>query len=261
MQNRRKASGSVIVEGTCGVMLLIAVIVPLLLFCANVTIQLILQAKVSHIANQSAQIADEGKYWLGVPRPGYDQRIASDKATAVASAMCKQMGLPDASVVVAFDDRNPDFDITVCDLNVNAVGSIPFRLTIFNFDLARLFPGNVSARGVAAHAKIKPYALVHMDAPHRIDQSTRTPLGFNERDVAVLPAYGFFYQAVAGNSSVPQTPYGKGLAPNLTPENFFALNHYHLKKSDIEYVVKTGQDVQLSGWHKDRRIDNRSVSF
>lgn len=257
---KRANHGSVIVEGTCGVMLLIAVVVPLLLFCANVAVQLILQAKVSHIANQAAQVADEGKYWLGVPRPGYDQRTASEKASAVATAMCKELGLPSASVNVTFDDKNPDFDITVCELNVNAIASIPFRLTIFNFDFARLFPGNVSARGVASHAKITPYALVHMDAPHRIDQSTRTG-AFNERDVAVLPAYGFFYQAVAGNTAVPQTPYGKGLAPNLTPENFFAMNHYHLKKSDIEFILRTGRDVQLSGWHKERRIDNRSVSF
>jgi hypothetical protein len=256
----RAARGSIILEGTCSILLLAAVIIPLLIFSVNMAAQLILQAKVSHIANQAAQTIDDGKYWLGMPRPGYDQDQASQKATNVATALSKRLGLPNASVTVSFDGSSEDFDLTVCDVNVNAIALIPFRLTIFGFDMARLFPGNVSARGVACHAKVKPYALVHMDAPHAIDESTRRPLGFNQRDVAVMPAYGFFYTAVGGETKIG-TPYGKGLAPNLSPENFFAMNHYHLKKSDVDHVMATGEDVQLSGWNRDKVINEKPVSY
>jgi hypothetical protein len=257
---RRQASGSIIVEGTCSLLLLAGVIIPLLIFSVNLAAQLILQAKVSHIANQAAQAVDDGKYWLGMPRPGYDQEQASHKATAVATTLSKRLGLPNASVTVSFDSTATDYDLTVCDVNVNAIALIPFRLTIFGFDMARLYPGNVNARGVACHAKVKPYALVHMDAPHAIDESTRRPLGFNQRDVAVMPAYGFFYTAVGGETKIG-TPYGKGLADNLSPENFFAMNHYHLKKSDVEHVLATGEDVQLSGWNKNKVINEKDASW
>ena len=254
---KRSASGSAIVEGTCGTVLILGIAVPLLLFFGNVAAQLSLQAQVSHIANQAAQACDDGRYWLGQQRPGFTEQVASEQATAVAQDLCERVGLKGASVNVKFESNNSEFDVTVCDVNVNAVGKIPFRTTAFGFDLAKLFPGNVSARGVAAHAKVKPYALIHMDAPTREDQSATTPLGFNQRDVAVIPAYGFFYNASAGSPNTIATPYGKGLAPNLSPENFIAMNHYHLKKSDIEHVIATGQEVQLSAWHKQTKFFNR----
>ncbi len=253
----RNSSGSAIVEGTCGTVLILGIAVPLFLFFGNVAAQLSLQAQVSHIANQAAQACDNGRYWLGQPRPGFTEQVASEEATAVAQELCERVGLKGASVNVKFESNNPNFDVTVCDVNVNAVGKIPFRTTAFGFDLAKLFPGNVSARGVAAHAKVKPYALIHMDAPTREDQSVTRPLGYNERDVAVIPAYGFFYNASAGAPNTIATPYGKGLAPNLSPENFIAMNHYHLKKTDIEHVMATGQDVPISAWHYSTRFFNR----
>ncbi len=260
LRRRRLSNGTVLAEGAAGVVVLSAVIVPMLIFFANMAAQLVLQEKVSNIANQAAQSVDEQRYWIGLPRPGFNQSVASDKATAVAEALCRRVGLQNASVSVSFDDSNPDYDLTVCDVNVNAVSDIPFRTVLFGFDMASLFPGNVRARGVASHAKIVPYALIHMDAPHAIDQSTRRPLGFNERDVAVIPCYGFFYTAVAGETKVG-TPYGKGLAPGLSPENFFAMNHYHLKKSDVTHVMATGEDIQLSGWHKQHVINGREIHY
>ncbi|MDZ4832813.1 MAG: hypothetical protein SGJ27_03335 [Candidatus Melainabacteria bacterium] len=255
--NHRAASGSVLIEGVSGLSILVAVIVPMIIFMANLAAQLMLQEKVAHVANQAAGTVDQKRYWLGAPRPGYDQEKASENAKAVAQELCKRIGIQNASVSITFDNSNPDFDITVCDINANAVTEIPFRTEVFGYDMARLFPGNVSARGVASHAKVAPYALIHMDAPHGMDESTRRPLGFNQRDVAVIPAYGFFYTAVAGVTKTP-TPYGKGIA-NLAPENFFAMNHYHLKKSDVEHVVATDEDIQLSGWHKQHVISGKEI--
>lgn len=253
----RVATGSVLVEGVSGLSILVAVIVPMIIFMANLAAQLMLQEKVAHVANQAAETVDEKRYWLGAPRPGYDQNKAAENAKAVAEALLHRIGLQNASVHITFDNSNPDFDITVCDINANAITQIPFRTDVFGYDMAPLFPGNVSARGVASHAKVAPYALIHMDAPHGMDESTRRPLGFNQRDVAVIPAYGFFYTAVAGVTKLP-TPYGKGIA-NLAPENFFAMNHYHLKKSDVEHVVATGEDIQLSGWHKQHVINGKEI--
>jgi hypothetical protein len=254
---RRAATGSVLAEGAAGVVVLTAVIVPMIIFMANLAAQLMLQEKVAHVANQAAETVDEKRYWLGAPRPGYNQQRATDHAKQVAQELCKRIGLQNASVNVTFDNSNPEFDVTVCDINANAIAQIPFRTEVFGYDMARLFPGNVNARGVASHAKVTPYALIHMDAPHGVDQSTRRPLGFNERDVAVIPAYGFFYTAVGGVSTTG-TPYGKGIA-NLQPENFFAMNHYHLKKSDVEYVAETGNDVQLSTWNRQHVISGRET--
>lgn len=257
---RRNSTGSVLAEGTAGVVILASIAVPLLVYLVNLATQLLLQEKVAHIANQAAQAVDDKRYWLGLPRPGYDQAMATEKATAIAKDLCRRVGLQNASVDVRFDDSNTEYDITTCDVNVNAVAQIPFRTVVFGYDFASLFPGNIKARGVATHAKIIPYALIHMDAPHAIDQVYRRPLGYNERDVAVIPAYGFFYTAVAGTTTMP-TPYGKGLAPGLSPENFFSMNHYHLKKTDIEHVLATGEDVQLSGWHPGHLINSREVNF
>ncbi|MBX9671588.1 MAG: hypothetical protein K2X93_28625 [Candidatus Obscuribacterales bacterium] len=256
----RNCMGSVLAEGTAGIVILASVAVPLVVYLVNLATQLLLQEKVAHIANQAAQAVDDKRYWLGLPRPGYDQSLATEKAKAIAQDLCHRIGLQNASVDVRFDDSNTEYDITTCDINVNAVAQIPFRTVVFGYDFASLFPGNVKARGVATHAKIIPYALIHMDAPHAIDQVYRRPLGYNERDVAVLPAYGFFYTAVAGTTRMP-TPYGKGLAPGLSPENFFSMNHYHLKKTDIEHVTATGDDIQLSGWHPGRVINGKEVTF
>lgn len=256
----RAGNGSTLIEGTAGIVVVSLVVVPMLVFFANLAAHLLLQAKVAHIANQAALTVDDSKYWLGMPRPGFTETVASDKATNVARELCKRVGLKDASVNVTFETDNSDFEVTICDVNVNAVSQIPFRLNIFGFDMASLFPGNISARGVASHAKVQPYALIHMDAPHIVDEVNRRPLGFNQRDVAVIPAYGFFYNAVAGETTTP-TEYGKGLAKNLSPENFFAMNHYHLKKSDVDYVLETGKDVQLSSWHPGRTINGQVVTF
>lgn len=256
----RRQQGSILAEGVAGIFILASVIVPLLIYLVNLASQLMLQERVAHIANEAAQTIDDKRYWIGLPRPGFDQAVASEKATTLAQDLCQRVGLQNASVTVTFDDSNPDFDVTVCDVNVNAVAHIPFRTVVFGYDFAGLFPGNIRARGVASHAKIIPYALIHMDAPHGIDESTRRPLGFNQRDVAIIPAYGFFYTAVAGETKTG-TPYGKGLADGLSPENFFSMNHYHLKKTDVEHVMATGEDVQLSGWHKDRVINGKGVTF
>lgn len=245
----RRANGSVVLEGLGGVILITGIFIPLLIFFANIAAQLTLQAQVGNIANQAAQVSNAERYWLGLPRPGFSESIAADKATALAQKLCEQIGLRAASVSVIFDNSHEDYDLTICDVNVNAAGRIPFRLTVFGFDMARLFPGNVSARGVGAHAKVQPYALIHMDAPTIDDQSTRRPLGLNQRDVAVIPAYGFFYNATGQPGNPNVTPYGKGVA-NAAPENFMAMNHYHLKKSDIDHVVTTGEDIALSGWNR-----------
>ncbi|MBX9724640.1 MAG: hypothetical protein K2X81_24765, partial [Candidatus Obscuribacterales bacterium] len=90
------------------------------------------------------------------------------------------------------------------------------------------------------------------------DQVYTRPLGLNRRDVAVIPAYGFFNMMVAGQGQ--GTPYGKGIAP-LQPENFFAMNHYHLKKADVDYVNETGTEIPLSGWHPGRVINGQQVTF
>lgn len=257
---RANQRGSVLVEGCVGSVIITAIAVSIFVFFVNMAAQLFLQAQVAQIADETAKATDEYRFWLGQPRPGFSENSASEKATNIARALCERVGLGGASVVVTYE-KFENVELTNCQVNVNAVAKIPFRLTLFGFDFASLFPGNVSARGIAAHAKVRPYAVMQMDAPHGDkDQSVTRPLGFNERDVAVIPVYGFFYNAT-GTAGAATTPYGKGIAKNLTPENSFALNHYSLKKQELEYVQRTKGDVFVNGWNPVRRIDNQTIVF
>lgn len=255
----RRATGTHIVEGTCAFVLLTSISAPLFLYFANMSAQLVLKTQVASIAMQASQACDEGRYWMGQPRPGFTKAQAEAKARDVANKLCRRVGLNGATVSVSVEP-NFDYDLTICDVAVNAPNKIPFRVNFFGVDLAKLFDGRAAARGVSAHARIKPYALVHMDAPTIDDESHTRPLGFNQRDVAVIPAYGFFYNAT-GTPGALVTPYGEGIAPDITPENGFSLNHYHLKKSDVDKVLKENKDVALTSWNRSRRINDQAVNF
>jgi hypothetical protein len=163
---RNNRTGSVLVEGCVGSIIITVLAMAILIFFVNMAAQLSLQAQVAHIADETAKATDEYRFWLGQPRPGFDESAASEKATLIATTLANRVGLGGASVVVSYQ-KNLNLELTTCQVNVNAMAKIPFRLTLFGFDFASLFPGNVSAQGVAAHAKVKPYAIVQMDAPPR----------------------------------------------------------------------------------------------
>jgi hypothetical protein len=244
----RLSSGSVIAEGVAGSCLIILIGVALFVFFANVAAQLSLQAQVAAVADQTAEAVDAYRHWLGQPRPGFTEEMGSQRADSIANELCQRLGLGTATVTVSYQDTE-SLDCTRCLVNINAVARIPFRLAFFGFNFAGLFPGNVTAVGTASQAKVQPYAIVQMDAP---SHSTQTA-----RDVAVMPAYGFFYNAT-GADGVIGTAYGNGIADNLTPENSFSLNHYHLKREDVEYVQTTGNDSTINAWNKTRLINGQT---
>ena len=232
-RTKRSNRGSLIVETPLAIAFIAAVVVPLLIFATNLAFQLIFQSQVAHIANEAARTADEGRYWLGLRRPDADveaNKESIDNARDAAIAMCNTLGLPGASVVVT-QRQEGNVDLTVVTVNVNALSKIPFRSEIFGVDFAALFPGNISARGVSAHAQVQPYAVMHIDCPVPIKPTDIVyragegpPLN---RGVAVLPAYGFWHQ-VPRDHGVPgdYLPLGgfKGTAPINNPSQFAAIN-------------------------------------
>src|SRR5688572_14209448 len=93
----RNQRGGVIVEGAVGICLFFFFAMPVMIFLCNVSCQLICQAQIAHIANQSAQVINDQKYWLGLPRPGYDNDTGKTDAENAAKKMCEKVGFKDAS--------------------------------------------------------------------------------------------------------------------------------------------------------------------
>lgn len=211
----RSQRGTVITETPVAIGLITAVTVPLVIFATNLAFQLIYQSEVAHIANEAARVADENRFWLGLPRPGNEGQVSNaalEKARQAAVSMCARIGLPGASATASVQQEG-DVDLTVVNLNVNAIARIPFRLQAFGFDFARLFPGNISARGVSAHARVQPYAVMHFDCPVAPNNQ---PNGIvhapgdgppQNRGVAVLPAYGFWHHVPPDHGRLG--PYGR----------------------------------------------------
>lgn len=200
-QNLRSSRGTVITETPVAIGLITAVVTPLLIFATNLAFQLIYQSEVAHIANEAARVCDDNSYWLGLPRPDLERSGGQDaikKAQDAAVAMCEKVGLAGASATATRETKG-DVDVTTVTVNVNAIAKIPFRVAVFGFDMASLFPGNISAKGVSAHARVQPYAVMHMDCPV---EPPSHPAGLvfgpgegppQNRGVAVLPAYGFWH--------------------------------------------------------------------
>lgn len=249
--HRRSARGAVTIFLVVVLLVAFMVALPAIAFFANASTLLVVQADSGHIATQAAGVVDDFKYWLGALRPGYDESLAMPVAEAAARQMCLRSGMTLRSINIKSTVDDAGNEQTICEVDVDASRRFVFLPIISVLGLSGALSGNVHAHGETLHSKIPPYALIHMDAPTVDDQSTRLPLGFNQRDVAVIPAFGFFYNAVAGDSNVPPTTYGKGIAP-LAPENFRALNHYHLKKEDIENVLTKDEDVLNNAWHPGR---------
>lgn len=256
--NRRGQGGGLLVLSVCILVLFLLIVSPFFFFLANLSAQIVATGDSQHIAKQTAGIIDDYRLWLDAPRPGYDEDKATEIARAAAEAMCAKSGMKLESIGFNLSTDANGMQRTMCSVGVNARNRFPFLIAAGAFDMNSYFTGKIQAVGYTEHSNPqKPYSIIHMDAPHStVDESIKRPLGFNQRDVAVLPAYGFFYTAVAGETKNP-TPYGAGLAPNLDPENFFALNHYHFKKTDLEYVVTTGNDVLNNSWHVTRKIDGK----
>lgn len=254
VSRKRSQRGGALFLSVCFTFLVFLIAAPIIIFFANSSTQLTVQSQASQVALETAQVIDEYRYWLEAPRPGFEPAKAEATAVSAAQYMGTAIGLRNTRVQISYEKDRKGNDLTVCHLSADATDRFPARVNIFGFDMAKIFSAQVSVSAHTSHSQIKPYALIHMDAPRREDQSVTRPLGFNERDVAVIPAFGFFYKAVGGAEG-SGTPYGKGLAKNLTPENFRAMNHYHLKKTDIETAL-SGKNVCGNGWNPQRMNDN-----
>lgn len=251
----RQQTGSALILTVIVVTAIVAITLPVVVFYANMSTQARLQSQARHVAAQTAVVVDDYKYWLDAERPGWNESEARAQAEKAARVMGNKLGLERVAAVITFDKDAQNNSITRCRLVGDASKLFPLRPNIFGFDMAAQFSGRVDVTGEHVHSNIQPYSLIHMDSPTREDEVLTRPLGFNQRDVAVIPAYGLFYTAVGGETKVG-TPYGKGIAENLTPDNFRALNHYHLKKVDLDTVIEKNQEAHLTSYNKIRFHNN-----
>lgn len=242
-----------------GIILFLIISLPVIGFTSNLSAQLVIQNDCAQVAAQVAGIVDDYRYWLDRPRPGFDSSKAIGIAKSAGEAMCDRLGMKANNIDIRLETDAAGNERTVCRLQVDARRRYPLRADVMGYNLAAYFPGILTVEGETRHGAGAPYSLIHLDAPTTADESNKRPLGFNQRDVAVIPAYGFFYDAVAG-SRAPGTSYGKGIA-NMAPENFMAMNHYHLKKSDIEHTLTTGEDVFNNSWHPERAYSGRPTTM
>jgi hypothetical protein len=257
---RRGQGGGLLVLSVCILVMFLLIVSPFYFFLANLSTQIVVTNDAEHIARQAAGVIDDYRLWLDSPRPGYDESKAFEVARTAAITMCEKEGLKLEGIGFGTTTDASGTYRTMCSVNVDARSRFPFLISAGMFDMRSYFSGKIQTTGFTEHTDQKAYSIVHMDAPNRTDESKRRPLGFNQRDVAVLPSYGNFYTAVAGETTNP-TPYGAGLAPNLSPENFMSMNHYHFKKSDFDYVMKTGNDVTNNAWHVTRLIDGKWITI
>lgn len=265
----RSQKGEGLVSGVAGTLLFIAIAVPVGIFFINASIQLIVQSQLAHIANQAANVVDSNRYWLGQPRPGFNSGEAEKKAQAAAKILCDRVGLPPVRVDVQLDPpaAGDDVSITQVDVTVDVTRAIPFRIALFGYDFGKFFPTALTARGVSANANVKPYALMHFEAPATVDGDQRgkfkSPIGANLRETAFIPIYGFGLKTVAGvpDTSITRadhpTHFGDLGVQNLNPENFIAFNHYNLIQEDLDSLKKGSEgggldQVKSSCWHIQR---------
>lgn len=264
----RSQRGEGLIGGVAGTILFIAIALPVGIFFVNVAIQLTIQSQLSHIANQAAIVVDAHRYWLGLPRPGFNAAEAEQKADKAARTLCQAIGLPPLRVDVQLDPpgSDPDIRITQVDVTVDITRAIPFRINLFGYDFGKLFPTALAARGVSANANVRPYALMHFEAPATVDGdqrgSNRSPVFANNRETAFIPVYAFGLKSAAGQKDTVLTRYDHpdnhgdltAQAQQLSnPENFISFNHYNLIKEDLTALnTDTLKQLPLSGWHGQR---------
>lgn len=265
----RSQKGEGLVSGVAGTLLFIAIAIPVGVFFINASIQLIVQSQLAHIANQAANVVDSSRYWLGQPRPGFNEAEAEKRAQAAARILCERVGLPPVRVDVKLDPpaAGSDVSITEVGVTVDVTRAIPFRISLFGYDFGKLFPTALTAKGVSANANVKPYALMHFEAPATQDGDQRgkfkSAIGANLRETAFIPIYGFGLKNAAGQPDTAITRYdhpthfGDLSVQNLNTENFIAFNHYNLIQEDLDALKKGfangGLDqVKSSGWHIQR---------
>ncbi len=264
---RRSQQGSLLILSAVLVVVVLIAAAPFIGFFSNLSAQLVIKSDTEHIASQIADVVDDHRFWLDALRPGYDEAKAVAVARSAAASLCSKVGMKLTNVTISTSTDQDGNYLTKCTLRVNARNRFPFLISIGAFDMNSYFPYEVQETAVTQHSNQPPYALIHMDAPHgSIDEAHKRPLGFNQRDVAVLPAYGFFYTAVAGETTMP-TPYGRGLArEQWLTENFMSMNHYHFKKSDFDFLMSpdydesSERDIINNSWHSGRVYDGKQVN-
>ncbi len=268
-RRHRSQSGSLLIFSAVIVILIIIAIAPFIAFFANLSAELVIKSDTEHIASQVAEVVDDHRFWLDALRPGYDEDKAFSVARSAAASLCSKVGMKVSDVTLTTSTDAGGNYLTKCTLRVDARNRFPFLISVGAFDMNSYFPTQIQETATTQHSNHPPYSLIHMDAPTRgIDESNNRAgtLGFNQRDVVVMPSYGFFYTAVAGETMMP-TPYGKGLArEQWLTENFMSMNHYHFKKSDFDYLMgpdydeASEQDIINNSWHPGRLYDGKKVT-
>lgn len=112
---RRRNRGQGLVEGACGMILLCAVGIPLLILLLNIGTYMTWTVKLNYIAGEAARYIDSNKYWLGMKREDYNRDKAIESASNLANAMLKAVGLP---------EMNPqDIEVNEVPVEITPVGS------------------------------------------------------------------------------------------------------------------------------------------
>lgn len=263
----RSQSGQQIITGTISVFFLLAIAVPIGLFFINVTIQQLIASEIAQIANKAAGTGDARRTWLGQPRPGEQRSNQAQKVEDEARRLCKIVGLQVNKVKVKFDESTDDSEVslTTAELTVDIQDKIPFRVKVFGNNFATLFPNELTARGVAVHANVRPYALMHLEAPafnfgdERGSSASRVQA--NNRETAIVPIYAFGGKVAAGVPDTLTTFLAGGEPQHLNPENFVSFNTYHLRSEDVNALKDSSlKQFTMTGWHPQRKFNDKFIS-
>lgn len=198
----RGQRGNALLFGIVIAVTIIAVAVPVVIFSANFTSYLIARSQAKHLALEAARVVDQHKYWLNLPRPDYREREeprAMDNARIAVRRMAQVFGFDNADPRFSFT-REGNIEKTTCTLEVNIGRKIPFRTTVFGYDLGNFYPQKLKLEGTTEHdVQNGAYAVMHMDCPVAPNNQ---PNGIihapgdgppQNRGVAVVPSFGFWH--------------------------------------------------------------------
>lgn len=200
---KRAARGSVLVESACGTAVFALVAVAIIIGSINLFTYILNYQKVQLAANAAAQVAGNGRFWLGTFRPNYNPTNARENAAAAANSVLAQIGLPNCTI----EEFEPSIQgRSGTGYNGFIVSHVKISVPGLQFPYANAlgFPAvfSINADGYSAESSFTPYAACTF--------GVRSADGSSRRRIQI-PVIGFGNQ-LNGQAATNANPGGSGSA-------------------------------------------------
>lgn len=93
---KRGSHGQALIEGAIALVLITSLVVVGALLIIGTGLAIYYKGKLAYAAQVGAKVGGESKYWLGAPRPGYNNSKLSSDVTKTVNSVLVGLGLPKA---------------------------------------------------------------------------------------------------------------------------------------------------------------------